>query len=745
MELDTIRCGDNMTSQSYEQFLETKTQKREPSGFAVEQINCDMLYDWQADITRWALKLGKAALFLDCGLGKSPIQLAWAHHVVKHTGGRVLILAPLAVSTQTQREGVKFGFEVNVCRSGDDVVEGINITNYEMMHKFDLGDFAGIVLDESSILKAFAGKFKKELIAKCEGIPYKLCCTATPAPNDYIELGNHAAFLDVSTQAQMLAQFFVNDRSDVGQYRLKGHAQDAFWEWLCSWGLFLRDPGDIGYANEDFKLPPIDYHEYVIKSENNSDMLFNMPATDLNERRAAKRDTIAERVAVVAEMVNNSDDQWLVWCNLNAESEALNAAIQDAVEVQGKHDHDYKEKAMIGFSDGSVRVLVSKPSIAGFGMNWQNCHKMAFVGLSDSFEQFYQATRRCWRFGQKLPVDVHIVIADRESSIRDNITRKEKAFQMMYDETIKHTKGRVTAELEGEKPLEVYRTTSRSEEDWKMIHGDCVEEMAQLEDESVDFSVCSPPFEGLYVFSDDPRDMSNCQGSEQFGLNFDYLAAEWLRVTKQGRLVALHCADIPAMYSRDGYMGLKDFPGDLICIMQKAGFIYHGRITIWKCPVLEATRTKTRALLWGMMMKDSTMSRVGIPDNIILMRKPGDNQIPVAHTPEEYERERWAKIAEPVWGKGQIRQGHTLNRVKGNDDERHISPLQLDTIGNLIELYSNPGDMVLSPFAGIGSEGYQALLMGRQFTGIELKPEYFDQACKNLHQAEIERSQASLI
>jgi DNA modification methylase len=474
-------------------------------------------------------------------------------------------------------------------------------------------------------------------------------------------------------------------------------------------------------------------------------MLFNMPATDLNERRAAKRDTITQRVEVVAEMVNDSTDQWLVWCNLNAESEALNAAIQDAVEVQGKHSHDYKEAAMMGFSDGSVRVLVSKPKIAGFGMNWQNCNKMAFVGLSDSFEQFYQATRRCWRFGQKNSVDVHIVIADRESSIRDNIARKERDFQKMYTETISHTKGKVREELGGEKPLEVYRTTSKSGDDWKMIKGDCVEEMAQLENESVDFSVCSPPFEGLYVFSDDPRDMSNCQGSEQFGLNFDYLAAEWLRVTKPGRLVALHCADIPAMYSRDGYMGLKDFPGDLIRIMQTAGFIYHGRITIWKCPVLEATRTKTRALLWGMMMKDSTMSRVGIPDNIILMRKPGDNQVPVAHTPEEYERERWAKIAEPVWGKGQIRQGHTLNRVKGNDDERHISPLQLDTIGNLIELYSNSGDMILSPFAGIGSEGYQALLMGRQFVGIELKQEYFDQACKNLHLAEIERQQASLL
>jgi hypothetical protein len=241
----------------YDEFLAAKTKKREPSGFEIDEVDCEMLYPFQKDITKWALKLGKAALFLDCGLGKSPIQLAWAHHVVKHTCGRVLILAPLAVSTQTQREGVKFGIPVTVCRSGDDCRDGINITNYEMMHKFDLDDFVGVVLDESSILKAFAGKYKKELIEKCEAIPYKLCCTATPAPNDYIELGNHAAFLDVSTQAQMLAQFFVNDRSDVGQYRLKGHAQEAFWEWLCSWGLFLRDPGDIGYDNKEFQLPPI--------------------------------------------------------------------------------------------------------------------------------------------------------------------------------------------------------------------------------------------------------------------------------------------------------------------------------------------------------------------------------------------------------------------------------------------------------------------------------------------------------
>jgi DNA modification methylase len=727
----------------YSEFLATKQKRQEPTGFIVDKLDCDMLFDFQADITKWALRLGKAALFMGCGTGKSPCQLTWAHHVCKQTNGNVLILAPLAVSKQTQREGEKFGIPVTTCRSGDDVQDGINITNYEMMHKFHIHNFAGIVLDESSILKSFTGKYRNEIIEKCKKIPYKLCCTATPAPNDYIELGNHAEFLDICTQPQMLAQFFVNDRSDAGAWRLKGHAKSKFWEWLCSWGLFMRDPGDIGYDNDLFQLPPIEYKEHIIKSENNSDLLFNMPASTLNERRAAKRDTISDRVALVAKMVNESNEQWLIWCNLNDESEALTQVIPDAVEVQGKHNHDYKEAAMMGFSNQSVRVLVSKPSIAGFGMNWQQCHHVAFVGLSDSFEQFYQATRRCWRFGQMNIVDVHIIIADRESSIRDNIGRKEKIFQEMYSQTIKETRKLIKDELDGAQEHEVYRSIAKSGDKWEMIQGDCIVELKNIVDDSIDFSIFSPPFASLYTFSDNPRDMGNCNTEDEFCINFDYLSKQLARVTKPGRQVAIHCMDLPAMKGRDGYIGLKDFPSMIIKSMESEGFIYHSKVTIWKSPVLEVTRTKTSSLLYRQLKKDSTKVRVGLPDYVVVMRKDGENEVPVTHTEEDYGVDEWAEVASPVWM--HINQTNTLNRMKGSDDERHISPLQLDTIRDLIRLYTNPNDLILSPFAGIGSEGYQALLMGRQFIGVELKQEYFDQAVRNLHEAIAECQQASLI
>lgn len=731
-----------MSKVSYQEFLSKKQQIRQPTGFTLDNVDCDMLYDFQRDITLWALKLGKAALFLDCGLGKSPIQLTWAHHVCKHTGGNVLILAPLAVSKQTKREGEKFGFEVNICRSQSDVILGINITNYEMLQKFDLDSFDGIVLDESSILKSFSGKYKQEIIMKSKRLQYKLCCTATPAPNDYLELGNHAEFLDVCRSSDMLSNFFVHDGGSTQKYNLKGHASRKFWEWLSSWGLFLRDPGDIGYDNTEFKLPPIIYHEHIVESENNTDLLFNLPALTLNERRAAKRDTIEDRVAVVADMVNDSDDQWLIWCNLNDESAALTTAISDSVEVQGKHSQDYKEDAMVGFSSGDVRVLVSKPSIAGFGMNWQNCHNMAFVGLSDSFEQFYQATRRCWRFGQKETVNAHIVIADRESSIRNNISKKESAFQKMYSQTIEHTKGIIKQELKGEKPMEYYRSTSKSEEGWTMIHGDCVEELKQFEDGSFHFSIFSPPFASLYTYSNHIRDMGNNNSEAEFAINYGFLASELYRVIMPGRNVAIHCTDIPAMKERDGYIGLKDFPADIRRVMEDAGFIYHSKITIWKSPVVEVTRTKALGLLHKQIRKDSVKCRVGLPDYVIIMRKPGENPEPVDN-PSEMSVDEWQKIASPVWW--HISQTRTLQSIKANNDERHICPLQLDTIRDLLRLYSNPGDKILSPFAGIGSEGYQAILMGRQFIGIELKQEYYEQAIQNLHEAVIKAKQDTLL
>lgn len=548
----------------------------------------------------------------------------------------------------------------------------------------------------------------------------------------------------------MMANFFIHDggsAADRGiQWRLKGHAQEAFWEWLASWGILMRSPGVYGYDDTLFKLPAIKYIEHVIKSNGRpSEMLFHMPALTLNERRSAKRDTISDRAAFTAEIVNNrpQDESWLIWCNLNDESTALTQAIDGAVEVRGTDKSEHKEWALGAFSTGEIKRLVTKPSIAGFGMNWQICSNMAFVGLSDSFEQFYQATRRCWRFGQHDEVDVHIITADREISIKQNIEKKERRFQAMFDQAINSGLKFFRSELQEEAAMyEQYASNKVETSEWSMVHGDCVEESKEIPDDSIHFSVFSPPFASLYTYSDSNRDMGNAKDEAEFKLNFSFLAKELYRVMIPGRNVAIHCTDIPAMIERDGYMGLKDFPADLRSAMEEVGFIYYSKITIWKSPVVEVTRTKALGLLHKQIRKDSARVRVGLPDYVLILQKPGLNPEPIAN-PSNMTVDEWQEIASPVWW--HIQQTNTLTRMKGKDDERHVCPLQLDTIRDLLRLYSNPGDLVLSPFAGIGSEGYQAIMMDRQFIGIELKEEYYKQAIENLRNAVIEQQQDRLL
>ena len=427
----------------YRQFIASKAITTEMSGIDVDKESLNpKLYDFQKDIVRWALAKGKAAIFADCGLGKTPMQLEWAKNICEHTGGKVLILAPLAVSSQTVHEGEKFGIPVRICESQDDVTDGISITNYEKLEKFVANEFEGIVLDESSILKSFTGKMRNQIIDNFRKTPYKLACTATPAPNDYMELGNHSEFLGVMTRSEMLSMFFVHDGGQTSKWRLKGHADHLFWEWLCTWAVYVNSPDDIGYHEEGFDLPELRMHEVIVDG--------NEPVSEvltLTERRNARRDTLDLRCEKAAELANGTEDQWLVWCDLNDESAALSEKIQDSVEVKGADSNQHKSDSMLGFSNGDVKCLVTKPSIAGFGMNWQNCHNMIFVGLSDSYEQFYQAVRRCWRFGQQQPVDVYIVIAAREGAVRENIDRKQKDFLHMKSVMSDYTKEITAKEL----------------------------------------------------------------------------------------------------------------------------------------------------------------------------------------------------------------------------------------------------------------------------------------------------------
>ena len=427
---------------NYQEFLKTKQKMIVDSGKDVddEKIN-PHLFDYQHDIVKWALKKGKSAVFAGTGLGKTRIQLAWADLV----GGRVLIFAPLAVACQTVQEGKEIGIEVNLCKENADVKDGINITNYDRMERFDLSRFDGIVLDESSILKSQTGKTRNWLIENCSGIPYKLCCTATPAPNDYMELGNHSEFLGCMTEMEMLAMFFIHDGGDTAKWRLKKHAVKVFWEWVASWAVMMVNPADLGYDGSQFILPKLNITQQEVKTEVTTGSLFAVEAKTLQERQQARRDSLKERVAACAEIVNNSDEQFLVWCNLNVESELIAKSIPDSVEVCGSDTPEHKTESMIGFSEKRIRVLVSKPSICGFGMNWQQCHNMIFVGLSDSFEQYYQAVRRCWRFGQKSEVNVYVITADTEGAVVANIQRKERDFEDMLHGMIAATQN-ITAQ-----------------------------------------------------------------------------------------------------------------------------------------------------------------------------------------------------------------------------------------------------------------------------------------------------------
>lgn len=408
------------------------------------------LFPHQRDLTAWALRRGRAAIFADTGLGKSRMQLAWADMVHRETGCDVLILAPLAVAEQTAEEGQSIGVAVTHARDGSDVRAGITITNYDRLHKFDVAQFGGVVLDESSIIKHHAAKTLQTLLDAFRATTYKLCATATPAPNDWTELGNHAEFLGVRSRAEMLAEFFVHDGGDTQTWRLKGHARQVFWRWVASWGAMVRSPADLGHDASAYDLPALHVHQHTVETEHNpAHGLFAMEAQTLMDRRDARRSSLVERVRACAQMVNADRRPWVVWCDLNAEGDALTAAIDGAVQIAGADDADVKEQRLHDFANGKIRVLVSKPSICGFGLNWQHCARMAFVGVTDSFEAYYQAVRRCWRFGQKHPVDVHVFASQQEGAVVANLRRKEADARAMADAMASETMSAVRENILG--------------------------------------------------------------------------------------------------------------------------------------------------------------------------------------------------------------------------------------------------------------------------------------------------------
>lgn len=730
----------------YDNFIASKFRRAKPAGHEPGEMP-GILYDFQADIVRWSVRMGRAAIFADCGLGKTFMQLAWADEAARHTDDPVLILTPPAVAEQTVAEAARMGVDARRCRDGSEIGPGINVTNYERLHRFEGLEFGGVVLDESSILKNFNGSTRTALIERFRDTPYRLACTATPAPNDHTELGNHAEFLGAMSRVEMLSMFFVHDGGSTQSWRLKRHARDEFWRWTCSWAVVVRSPRDLGYDAAGFDLPELRVETHIVgEGESLGGVLFSDAATmTIADRRRARKESLDERVSTVADMVNASADPWVIWCNLNAEGDALESAIPDSVQVTGSMDLDAKVEALESFSSGRARVIVTKPSIAGFGLNWQHASHMAFCGISDSYEQYYQAVRREWRFGQTRPVDVHVVISEAETVVAANVQGKERRAEEMSAEVVRHTSRAVLDNLKGRiMKRDEYERDVESGNGWTVHLGDSVDVVGEMESDSIGFSVFSPPFASLYTYSASDRDMGNCSTHDEFAAQFQFLVRELYRVTMPGRLVSFHCMNLPTSKVRDGVIGLSDFRGRLIRAFEAEGWIYHSEVCIWKDPVTAMQRTKALGLLHKQLKKDSCMSRQGIPDYLVTMRKPGENPERVENTNETFPVSEWQNYASPVWM--DINPSDTLQASSARDeeDERHICPLQLEVIRRALRLWSKPGDLVLSPFAGIGSEGFEAIKAARRFVGVELKRTYWEQAIRNMHRAEVEAGQGDL-
>ena len=427
-------------SSDYASFLARKAKHVPPAGKRVVDAEINgTLHEWQRDIVRWACDRGRAAVFADCGLGKTFMQLEWAR--LMHDRG-ALIVAPLSVARQTVREARKLGIDVTYTRNTPDGNGGMWITNYEMLDHIDPARFDAVVLDESSILKNYVGKMRSQIIDQFRSTPFRLACTATPAPNDVAELTNHAEFLGVSTRQEMLGAYFItnmDNKSDGGGYRVKGHAKHPMFRWMAQWAAAVRTPADLGYPADAYELPPLTVHPEIVDVEIQPDgQLFATDLGGVGGRAAVRRETLAARVDRAVELATGTDDQWIMWAGLNDEAEALAARIPDAVNVDGSWTPDAKAEALEAFQDGRVRVLITKPSIAGFGMNFQNAHRMAFVGIGDSYEAYYQSIRRCYRFGQQHPVSVHIVVSELEQQIALNVARKERTTSEATDLLVKY-------------------------------------------------------------------------------------------------------------------------------------------------------------------------------------------------------------------------------------------------------------------------------------------------------------------
>lgn len=732
-------------SKEYQEFLKTKQKRIIESGFDISESELNpMLFDFQKDIVIRALKSGKYAVFADCGLGKTPMQLEWAAKVTEKTNKPVLILCHLAVSAQTIQEGIKFNIHVEKLKSNV-FGKGIYISNYEQIDNIDASQFSGIVLDESSILKNFTGVYKNKLVDAFVNTQYKLCCTATPSPNDLNEIGNHSQFLNILDAQDMRSKWFVRDEG-MNNYRLKRHAKNDFYGWISSWATMLTNPCDLGYCEtgKKFVLPELKFieHEIVTDLKIGTGRLFNEGHVNATNFNAELRETKEKRLQKTVEICNKTTGQILIWVKQNEEGEWLRKNLNDCKEVKGSDSVEYKESTLLGFAKGEFRILITKAKIAQFGMNFQNCAVQIFPSLDFSFEAFYQQVRRSYRFGQNANVNIHLIKTDTMDNVVKTIEKKEKQFKEMQTEMNKNINDFKYGLLHDYERKEIITN------DAVLIKGDSCIEIKSIPDNSVDLIVFSPPFSSLFTYSNYIHDMGNNENHDEFFKQYSFLLKHLYRILKPGRLMCCHTKDLGVYKNSSGYTGMYDFTGEHTRAVMAENFKLHSKITIWTDPVLEMQRTKTQRLLYKQVTSDSSKTGIGMAEYITIFKKWEGNEedwTPITNiTKKNFPLDVWQNWASPVWM--DIKRTDVLNGKEGTDlgDEKHIAPLQLEVIHRLVNLWSNKGETVFTPFLGIGSEIYVSVKNGRKGIGIELKDSYFDTAVRNIRNAEQNKMQLTI-
>jgi DNA modification methylase len=790
----------------YQELLEGKKVKPKICGFDIEQSSLNpYLKSFQKYCVQKSLKHGRFALFEPPGSGKTIQQLEWGHQVYSYTGMPVILIAPLAVIGQTiEEEAPKFGYQVKELHEGitaEDLLScGIWGINYDSLHKYLhlIECFSGVILDESSILKNFTGETKKFLMDTFENTQYKLPCSATPAPNDLNEYGNHSEFLHILDAQDMRSKWFVRDEG-MNNYRLKKHAKGDFYAWLSTWCVMFSHPKDIGFNEVGYDLPELNLIERQIKTaQRNNGKIFNDVSVDATTFSKELKLTKIERLSEVAEIVNNSTEQFCIWVTLDEEADELLKLIPGAVNVTGSDKKDIKKRNLLDFGKGLIRVMITKTKLAMYGLNWQSCHNTIFASFNFSFEALYQAIRRFLRFGQQYTVNCWLITTDTMQNVINNIKEKERQFLEAVEEVSKAINGKTYGLIDQYDYKEV-----KNENMWLMKGDSCIE-LKRIPDNSIDFIIYSPPFSALFTYSNYIHDMGNNENHDEFFRQYAFLLKELYRVLKPGRLMVCHTKDLGVYKNSSAYTGMYDFTAehtkavsnflisdkelllqeyennlvafnniisdenydyiesltlDLenkisslqleISSLRKIGFKIHSKVTIWTDPVLEMQRTKTQRLLYKTLTSDSSFTGIGMAEYLTIFKKwdgtDQSNWEPVNHlTKKNIPLDLWQKWASPVWM--DIKRTDVLNGKEGTAqvDEKHIAPLQLEVIHRCVNLWSNPGDKVLTPFLGIGSEAYVSINNNRYAIGCELKDSYFETAVKNCNKAINSKSQGSL-